>query len=499
METEIKLALAAALAPRLRRHALLAGLPVSRRRLLSLYFDTPGFDLQRRRIALRVRRVGRQWIQTVKAETRQSGALSSRPEWEAQLRGPQPDLDMLPAEARKLFDVIDIRLLAEVFQTDFQRSAWQLAHAGGRMELALDLGVVKAGEANRAISEVEIELQSGPVEALYSLARQLLAELPLRIEPRSKALRGYLLCGALRAKPVRVPAPDLRPEQRAGEAWQAALEAALAQFGANLTGFLEQPDELEYLHQLRVATRRLRSLAGLAEGIGLPRPAWLAGLRDLMSCLNPARDWDVFFSEILPAVDAHLVGTLPAPALLADMQARAAEARRLAQVALCAPGTTALLLDIEQSLLTTSASGLDAGSWAGRVLDPRWDNLRRQAARYEQLDESERHALRLRAKKLRYTAELFAPLGGRRGKIFMTAMADLQDRLGLANDAVVAGQLLAVVAEEQPELAFEAGRLAGAVAALTSRQAAGGHKLGKTLMSKTLKVKPFWPAPSAGD
>lgn len=492
METEIKLSLEATQAARLRRLPLLAGVPVSRRRLLSFYFDTPGFDLQRRRIALRVRRVGRVWVQTVKAEASLAGATSSRPEWEMRVQGAWPELDLLPIEAWQLFEDIDVAQLAEVFQTDFRRSAWQIELAGGRMELALDQGEVRAGETNWPISEVEIELLSGPASCLHTLALQLLEALPLRPEPRSKALRGYLLCGALRAKPVRVPAPDLRPDQRAGEAWRAGLAAALAQFVANLPGFLEQPQELEYLHLLRVAVRRLRSLAGLADSLGQPRPAWLDGLRALMARLNPARDWDVFLAEILPVAQQRLVDVPLDPDLMEALAETARQARQAAQLALADAATTRLVLQIEQSLLAAPPAAKDTATWAGEVLDRRWRNLRKEGSRYARLDAGERHALRLQAKKLRYAAEMFVPMAGRRGQTFMTAMAGLQDRLGLANDAVVARQLLAALAGEQPALAFEAGRLAGAVAAVAAEHSRADPRLGRSL-----KVKPFWRAPPA--
>lgn len=80
MEIELKLALHPRHTARIRKHSLLSKTTPEKRPLLSIYFDTQKFDLMRRGIALRVRQVDDQWIQTLKAETQPVGALSSRPE-----------------------------------------------------------------------------------------------------------------------------------------------------------------------------------------------------------------------------------------------------------------------------------------------------------------------------------------------------------------------------------------------------------------------------------
>ena len=74
MEIELKLALHSRHTMRIRRHPLLNAIKPEQRSLLSIYFDTPKLDLMRRGIALRVRRVDDDWIQTLKAKTRDSVA-----------------------------------------------------------------------------------------------------------------------------------------------------------------------------------------------------------------------------------------------------------------------------------------------------------------------------------------------------------------------------------------------------------------------------------------
>lgn len=63
----------------------------SKQELVSTYFDTRKHKLKRSGVTLRVRRVGANYIQTVKAAATDSFA---RGEWECKLEKPAPDLDM---------------------------------------------------------------------------------------------------------------------------------------------------------------------------------------------------------------------------------------------------------------------------------------------------------------------------------------------------------------------------------------------------------------------
>jgi adenylate cyclase len=65
METELKLSLGQQDVPALLAHPLLAA-PAKAQRLLNTYFDTPALDLKQRRMAVRERLAGEQWLLTVK-------------------------------------------------------------------------------------------------------------------------------------------------------------------------------------------------------------------------------------------------------------------------------------------------------------------------------------------------------------------------------------------------------------------------------------------------
>src|SRR5262249_44714142 len=62
--------------------------------MVSVYFDTDKLKLRNKGLSLRVRRIGRRHVQTIKRENGESAALFARDEWEHPINGRQPDLDV---------------------------------------------------------------------------------------------------------------------------------------------------------------------------------------------------------------------------------------------------------------------------------------------------------------------------------------------------------------------------------------------------------------------
>ncbi len=250
-EVELKLALDAAAVPALLRHPALRPLRRGRTRtarVVSTYFDSRDFRLQRAEVALRVRRIGRRWIQTVKGPP-QAGAgagLHVRPEHEWPLPGPRVEPGRLAATPWKKLTtkIAKDGGLVPCFTTDFTRRTIPLEFPdGSTAEFCVDLGEIRATRDGRTrrepIAEIEIELGSGDAANLFRLALALSADLPLaamteyqgrarlRAAPRVAARRG--LAGARAGcaagdrrderscaggDRARVPAPDRR--QRSG-------------------------------------------------------------------------------------------------------------------------------------------------------------------------------------------------------------------------------------------------------------------------------------------
>jgi triphosphatase len=201
METELKLSLSASDLPRLLAHPLLAqrgGV----QRLLNTYFDTPDLALQQRRMAVRERLAGEQWLLTVKTAGQSTGGLSRRQEWEGPTSPGALQFDALVDDPALAQDLMALRPnLRALFCTDFERQRWVITHAGAEIEVALDQGRIHVPGTDRSepLLELELELLSGPESALMALADVLrqTPQGPVALAPcdASKAQRGMALWG----------------------------------------------------------------------------------------------------------------------------------------------------------------------------------------------------------------------------------------------------------------------------------------------------------------
>lgn len=199
METELKLSLNEADLPRLLDHPLLAPAGETQR-LLNTYFDTPELALQQRRMAVRERLAGEQWLLTVKTAGQSQNGLSRRQEWEGPTTPGALQFDTLVDDAALAQDLMALRPnLRALFCTDFERQRWVIAHAGAQIEVALDQGRIHVPGTDRSepLLELESELLSGPEEALMALADVLrqTPQGPVMLLPSdaSKAQRGMAL------------------------------------------------------------------------------------------------------------------------------------------------------------------------------------------------------------------------------------------------------------------------------------------------------------------
>ena len=199
METELKLSLSAPELPRLLSHPLLAQAGHTQR-LLNTYFDTPELALQQRRMAVRERLAGEQWLLTVKTSGQSQNGLSRRQEWEGPTTPGALQFDTLVDDAALAQDLMTLRPnLHALFCTDFERQRWVIAHAGAQIEVALDQGRIHVAgtDLSEPLLEVELELLSGPESALLALADVLrqTPQGPVMLLPSdaSKAQRGMAL------------------------------------------------------------------------------------------------------------------------------------------------------------------------------------------------------------------------------------------------------------------------------------------------------------------
>jgi triphosphatase len=489
-EIELKLAIDPAAVPALLVHPALRAVKRGRARLsrlVSTYLDTPEFRLAKRGIVLRVRQDGVKWRQTVKGPplAEAGGALHARPEYEWPLAAPRLDPSLLAETPWRKLLATCVRngTLRGRFTTDFERRAIPLQFADGtRASLCVDLGTIRTATRDRRrvpIAEIEIELESGEPRRLFELALALAADLPLTAAAANKAERGVALVhghpDGWRA-PERARAVPLRKGTRAGPALAAIAAECLRQVAANAAGLLADRDP-EWIHQMRVGTRRLRSCLTLMAPFVVAADAefvateakWLAG------ALGPARDWDVFATETLPPLAAHFAGDTVAASDLARLRARLAPRRRaareVARAAVRSPRFTRLLLTagalcaspaLATPPVTDGESPPAARRYAIDLLTKRHRKLGKRGAGLAVASPEERHAVRIAAKKMRYAADFFAPLfPPNRARAYLRALACLQDALGHFADATTAARLAGELAGTDVAAATAAGAVRG--------------------------------------
>ena len=487
MEVELKLALDPADIDRFREAPALAAVKPTVAHVDGVYFDTPDCILAKHGMALRLRSVGGQWMQALKAGHSGTGGLHSRGEWEFESDGHA--LDLARFRETPLAELGGVATLHQrlhaAFRVTFDRTAWELAPAeGSRLEVALDIGQVATADAAEAICEVEIEVLEGDAWHAFELAEALMEAAPLRPSIVTKARRGYRLFRGEKLEPVHAADSRVRRAMHAETAARAIVAAALEQLQGNEEGLLATGDP-EFVHQARVAIRRMRSaLRMFAKPIGRTRAdAWRRQLGRATGSLGAARDWDVFMTETLPALPAT-------PEVIERAERHRRRAREAARRSIRSRGYAGAILRVSRWLAAElpSQRGRKLDDFAAKLLAKRHARLVADVKNLPRSSMQERHRTRIDAKRLRYVVEGLAPaLDRREAKRYARVLSQLQDALGRGNDAVTGRRLLEKLKPTANLGAFAHDWLA-------ARIADEGGSL-RELAKQVVATKPLWRQP----
>ena len=473
-ETELKLRISPAALRLLGAHRLLKGraAPILKK-LHTVYFDTPECDLRRQGVTLRVRRDGRRWVQAVKDSATVRGGLHRRMEIETAISGPFPDCSgVTDARLAELFASPELRAaLAPVFVTEFNRRTRLVDFEDAVVEASLDRGEIRCGNRIAPLSELELELKSGPSWRLFELALALVEDVPLQPECRSKAERGYALARQEQPAPVKATTATLSADMTVSAAFEAIVWESLRHLQSNEQGVLANGDP-EYLHQMRVALRRLRSAMSVFSAV-LPQEATAAlgaELRWLAGALGPARDWDVFMIETL----APIRGQFADHTALSEFARECARLRRAAvrkaQRAIGSRRYQRLVLKLAawaaahgwlaQSDAASRATLMKPATEIAReLLAARYERVRRRGRRLKRRSPAELHRLRIAVKKLRYAAGFFSALfDAERTRGMLSRLSRLQTILGTLNDAATVENLVRFSGGTRAEQALSGAR-----------------------------------------
>lgn len=415
----------------------LGGEPLPTRRFVSTYHDTPDLALAHRGVTLRYRVEAGTGVWQLKLP---KGA--ARIELEQPGTPARPPLELTALllghlRGREVGPVARLRTRREVVRAD-------------GAEIVDDAVAVLAGpRVVGRFRELEVELVGGDEKRLKRLEKALRRAGASSAEQRPKLFRALDL-----VVPTSTPVLEKRTPP------SLAIGVALGEQARKL--LLHDPgtrlgSDPEDLHQMRVATRRLRAF--LRVGRPLLDESWSEPLRDelgwLGRALGPARDLDV----LLEHVEAELValGELDSAAgLLEALRAEQVSARRDVVAALSSDRYLALLERLDHvgtPELTEDETPL-AELWAAA-----WKRARRRLSGLdERSSDTALHEARIALKRARYAAELAQHELGKRGTRFEKAAARLQDALGANQDAAVAEERIRAWAASADE-GFVAGQL----------------------------------------
>jgi CHAD domain-containing protein len=313
--------------------------------------------------------------------------------------------------------------------------------------------------------EVEVELTGGSRGLLEA------ADLSLRrhgLLPAGRAAKLERALGVSAAQPTRLVLSPASPAADViGEYLRAHTEVLVS------LDPLVRRNEPDAVHQMRVTTRRLRSvLQAYAPFAGPNAHRLVTELRWLGGVLGAARDAEVLAAHLLADLDR-----LPAEQVVGPVRARvqghfasvAADDGRAVIAALDSRRYLALLDDLD-ALAASPAEGLAAqaaGSALPAAVARAYRRTRRRARRASSAAAGPAantawHDVRKSAKRARYAAEVVAPALGSDASRFARQMKDVQTALGDYQDTVVvrqAARQLGMSAHLSGENAFSYGVL----------------------------------------
>ncbi|MCV0427869.1 MAG: CYTH and CHAD domain-containing protein [Roseibium sp.] len=464
-EIELKLELDPMAQDAMKRAGAIEGFTASKsvtKTLQSIYYDTPDQALRKAKISLRVRKSGKSWIQTAKLGTGVMGGLSSPIEAEHPVKSRALDFSVFEDRdvSDKLSRVIDDAPLQECFETVMKRTTRELTREsdGTVIELAFDTGNILAGSSSHPLVELELELKSGPNQAVFDAAKALLKDVPFRFSPYSKAERGYRFAEGRQSdeqKPYFAEDITFAAGSSVELGIRDILRSCLTQIAENRLVVLASEDP-EGTHQLRIGLRRLRSAFRLFRPALNPTTA--APLdqmaRLIASEAGALRDLDVLVDEIVTPLVERAPESLSFDGLLENLKTSRGRDTRIALVDhLKSAEVNAFLLDL--AAYTEGRGWLDPENfdqtailaqpidiYSSQALSRQWKKVLKYGKRLENLSIPERHEMRKAMKKMRYGIEFFGCLYPENTvKPFLKRMKKLQDIFGYLNDVAMAETL----------------------------------------------------------
>jgi triphosphatase len=495
----------------------LAVYPMETKDLADTYYDTEDWRFYRAGYALRVRRDGKNVGVTMKAlAPPEDGGLKKRREISEPLRsggaralatarGPVGDRLRLLAGNQDLRPLFEIRTRRKVFELRSEDQADSLDASAGEVvvgpegdirykeessvsaeevtvdalggihkreighvlaEVALDESEFSGGDEGARLSRIEVEVAdegAGSYDGVAGFVDQLQSSLELRPTGTSKFETGLCVAGLQPAVAPDFGSNEIDASMSAGEVAFAILRRHFAKMLTHEPGVRlgEDPEEL---HDMRVATRRLRAALKLYKEV-LPKRAerYERDLRHFAGSLGEVRDLDVQLERL--AGEASGGGEVMEDVVAALEERRVEMRRRMLE---------ALDSSRYERFVASFSGTLRRGrrpAPTGPILEVAPGLVRR---RYKKVRKDVKsltadsppedfHDLRKKGKHLRYALEPLRGIYGKPAERVVELLKSVQDDLGDNQDLIVAAGLmreLGLAGDLPPRVSFSLGAIA---------------------------------------
>jgi triphosphatase len=363
------------------------------------------------------------------------------------------------------------------------------------------------------VSEIELELKQGTVANLFEIARAINDIVPVQLDVKSKSERGYDLIDKRLVAVEKASNPIVSEGMCTGRAFTMIGRACLRHLVANTAATIDR--DVEALHQMRVALRRLRaSISLFSDFLDDDKIVTIrTELKWLANEFGPARTLDTHIFEVLkPLRKQHPKepGLVSIGKMFGRQRLKCYEAvRQVVQSARF------------RGLVLETAEWIEAGPWT-RSEDPvkqarrqapiefyaaeqllhRFAKIKRRGGKIANLNSEKLHRLRIQVKKARYAAEFFSGVYSdkksvKRRKKVISSLMQLQNSLGSINDIATHKALFTdiinnprrgLTAKQNHQRAFAAGLIMG------DQQARIPGLIAKARKAYTRfdSAKPFW-------
>ncbi|MFH1148622.1 MAG: CHAD domain-containing protein [Pseudomonadota bacterium] len=452
-------------------------------RNIDIYLDTFDWSLMKKKLALRYRIADGRAVYTIKSLGKIEDGITKRMEIEAPLDGPVDcPAEVLSKQIRSLIDgIIYPRKLLEHIQIRTERKRYRIVSPeGAKIEFAFDTSVsslrgLHTPKRTQKFYEMEAELREGPETSLSTLSG-LLSETFGYLPSSSSKLES-----AFERLKITIPSKNLpeeyaiRLDDRLDLAVRKILACQFTRFRDQLPG-VKRDIDTEFVHQARVAIRRMRSALRLFRD-AVPKSAndCLAGELEWMGSLFGAvRDLDVFLLNLCRFKERVERFSLKWKAVF-DRWIE--EQRRSRLTSLLEALESQRYGNFERRLLRFVEAPIYAHPRAPLAIKPVHqmapliikEKLAAVIDQGHRVLENQRpkqfHRLRIQTKRLRYACEFMASAYGKDLDSFVERTVEIQDCLGEIQDSVFTRKYIDSLFKEwrckliEPELAFILGEL----------------------------------------